>query len=61
MTRFHSIVYVQEAVEKTPEGQSPKAIRDLYEEIGYVEAKFNRLILYRSGLLHSARMGDSEV
>lgn len=43
------------------EGQSPKAIRDLYEEIGYVEAKFNRLILYRSGLLHSARMGDSEV
>lgn len=40
------------------EGQPVAAIRDLYEEIDYIEPVFNRLILYRAGQLHSARMED---
>jgi hypothetical protein len=35
------------------------AIPDLYEEIAYVEAVFNRLIFYRAGLFHSAVLKNS--
>ena len=42
-----------------PEGAPHPAVEDLYVEIAYVEPKFNRLILYRAGQLHSARMDSS--
>ena len=43
--------------ELEPEDGSPvPALADLYEEIHYVEPVFNRLILYRAGQLHSARL-----
>jgi hypothetical protein len=35
------------------------AILNLYEEIAYVEAVFNRLIFYKAGLFHSARLENS--
>jgi len=38
------------------EGAPLSVIRDLYEEIDYVEPKYNRLIFYRAGQLHSARL-----
>ncbi len=34
-------------------------ILDLYEEIAYVEATFNRLVFYRANLFHSARMENN--
>lgn len=34
--------------------------REAYEEIAYVEPRFNRLILYRAGQLHSARLDTYE-
>jgi hypothetical protein len=38
------------------EDGTPLDLADIYEEIAYIEPKFNRLILYRAGQLHSARL-----
>ncbi|ESQ77456.1 DUF6445 family protein [Asticcacaulis sp. AC402] len=46
----------QELAERA--GKPLSEIRDLYEEIAYVEPRFNRLILYRAGQLHCAKMGE---
>lgn len=40
--------------------QQLDAILDLYEEIAYVEAVFNRLVFYKAGLFHSARLENTE-
>ncbi len=40
-------------------GEQPaSATETLYDEIGYVEAKFNRLVFYRAGQLHRSRLSD---
>ncbi len=41
------------------DGQPASAIDGLYEEIGYVEAKFNRLVFYRAGQLHRSRLDET--
>jgi hypothetical protein len=38
------------------EGQPPSAVEDLYEEIDYVEPRFNRLVFYRAGQLHRSKL-----
>lgn len=38
--------------------QPASSVETLYEEIGYVEAKFNRLVFYRAGQLHRSRLSD---
>jgi len=40
------------------EGRPPAVIRELYEEIAFVEPRYNRLVLYPANLLHSAKMAD---
>jgi hypothetical protein len=39
--------------------QQLDAVRDLYDEIAHVDAAFNRLIFYRAGLFHSARLENA--
>jgi len=39
--------------------QPASPIEALYDEIGYVEAKFNRLLFYRAGQLHRSRLNSN--
>jgi len=39
--------------------QPASAVETLYEEIDYVEAKFNRLVFYRAGQLHRSRLNGA--
>ncbi|WP_443749241.1 DUF6445 family protein [Asticcacaulis solisilvae] len=40
------------------EGQPAAAVEAFYEEIGYVEPRFNRLVFYRAGQLHRSRLNN---
>ena len=43
------------------EGQGAQAIESQYEEIDYVEPKFNRLVFYRAGQLHRSKLDSNAV